>query len=196
MIREAHKRDIRDIAAIHRAALPGDLLPRLGDNFLRKVFYPIVVGTDRALVIVHEESGKIGSFIVFVYDGKEVLKEATRRKTALAAHLLVALPSDISLLREVVSVARGFRTDIHRDRDVCLAGVPELYVMATAPGRQSHGLGGELLERGIEILSDKHSQCLVKTSSQAAKKFYEKHQFSEIGLEYRGARQVHLLLRG
>lgn len=187
--------DIRDIAEIHSAALPGDLLPRLGRRFLRNVFYPSVVDSKRALVIVQEELGKICSFIVFAYDSEAITKEVTSRRTVMAAYVFAALLRDILLLGELLSHARGFRTELLSDIDASIYKIPELFVMATAPEYQSQGRGGKLLDRGIEILSKTHTKCLVKTSSRQAKEFYERHGFREIGSEYRGTRQVLLLLR-
>jgi ribosomal protein S18 acetylase RimI-like enzyme len=195
VIREARADDIQDIVRIHLTTLPGDFLPRLGNRFLRKVFYPGVMDSKHGLVVVQEEGGSICSFIVFAFNAEKLTREATGQKIMLAAYILAALIRDFSLFRELSAHLSGFKTEIYTDIKTPLEKIPELFVMATAPHYQSQGMGGDLLERGIEIVSRAHAECLVKTSSRHAKKFYAKHGFKEIGMEYRGARRVHLLLR-
>ena len=196
MIREARSTDIGDIVTIHSTALPGDFLPRLGNRFLRKVFYPGVIDSEHGFVIVREEHGSICSFIVFAYNSQKLTREATGPKILLAAYVFAALIRDFGLYGELSAHLRGFKTEFYTDIKTPLETIPEIFVMATAPQYQSRGLGGDLLERGLEIVSSVHAGCLVKSSSSHARKFYARHGFMEIGLEHRGTRQVHLLLRG
>jgi len=195
MIRQASTDDIPTIVEIHSTALPGDFLPRLGKRFLNNVFYPGVLNSKHALVIVQEDLGIVRSFIVFAYDSRNLTKEASGNRVALAAYVVSALIRDLSLVGELLAHLRGFRTEMSIELQESLREIPELYVMASAPEYQSQGVGGELLEKGLEILCGEQATCVVKTSSKQAQKFYERHDFKEIGFEHRGARQIRLLLR-
>ena len=90
-------------------------------------------------------------------------------------------------------MAIGYKIELQEVVD--LAAIPELYLIATTPGKQSKGIGSSLVKAGLKDLSEKgKAQCLVKTASTRAKDFYEKLGFVEIGYEYRLNRKLFLLL--
>ena len=171
-------------------------LPRIGTRFLSKRFYPAILRSNHALTIVDIEDDQVRSFIIFAYDSVAVTKQAMGNKLVLLWYLSLALLRDFSLLGEIVGHLKGFRTELNAQIDGKLEGIPELYLMATAPEHHSKGIGGRLIDRGLDMLSEKEEglQCIVKTSSDRARRFYAKHRFQEIGLEYRHRRRLYLLL--
>ena len=81
------------------------------------------------------------------------------------------------------------------ENDIDISKFPELYLIASDPASQGQGLGGELLAEGLAQLKEQGCPgCLVKTSSDGAKRFYLRHGFREIGEEYRGSRCLSVLL--
>jgi ribosomal protein S18 acetylase RimI-like enzyme len=195
VIRQAERADIPAIADIHAAALPNDLLPRLGKRFLRETFYPAVIDSGIALTIVETVDGELQSFVIFARDSERLTRQVTRRKLALARHGLIAMLRDFALVGEIWSHLKGFRAEFHIEPPVPLNTIPEVYLIATAPGRQSRGSGGRLLEHGIAMLGGKDPECVVRTSSEGARRFYARHGFHRIGVEYRHNRHIHILLR-
>jgi GNAT superfamily N-acetyltransferase len=194
MIRKASKYDIPDLVDIHMAALPNDLLPKIGKDFLRKYFYTVVLESNHAFTIVDAEGETVRSFIIFAYNSKALTGQVMHNKAILAKHFFLCLLRDFSLIGQIFAHLRGFKAEIYSELDFKIKEIPELYLMATAPKHHSKGIGSRLISRGLEILSEKHQYCMVKTPSRRAKKFYMKHHFHEIGLEYRQGRKFQLLL--
>jgi len=196
MIRKATNNDIKALADIHLATLPNDLLPRIGARFLSKQFYPAILRSNHAFTIVDIEDDEVRSFIIFAYDSVAVTEQVMGNKVVLSWYLSLALLRDFSLLGEIFGYLKGFKTELHVQIDGKLEEIPELYLLATAPEHHSKGIGGRLINRGLDMLSKKEEglQCIVKTSSDRARKFYTKHHFKEIGLEYRQRRKLYLLL--
>jgi ribosomal protein S18 acetylase RimI-like enzyme len=195
MIRVACEKDAQELAEIHSRALPDDLLPRIGLRFLKNYFYPLAIRSDHTLLVIAEENGRICSFIVLALDSKAFTREVSSHKTTLAFYTIATLFRDFTLIGELVSHMTGFRSDVSGEVEPDLEELPEIYVMATAPHSQSKGVGSQLLDSALRMLPDSRSGCLVKTSSPRARDFYIRHQFRDIGLEYRSRRCLHLLLR-
>ena len=65
MIRRATPSDAPRLGEIHVAALPDDLLPRIGQAFLTRRFYPTIIGSDRCVVFVDGDAATVRSFVVF-----------------------------------------------------------------------------------------------------------------------------------
>ncbi len=195
MIRKAHNEDIPFLVKIHMAALPGDLLPRLGRDFLVKTFYPAVLRSDQAFTIVHEEDGAPDAFVIFAYHSDALTNQVIKDKVSLAGSMLRGLLADPTLAREAFGFLRGFRTELEEDLRIKLEEIPELYLIATSPDRQSRGLGCQIVRHGLRLLADEGYPCsLVKTSSDRAREFYLKQGYRLIGFEYRQKRRLYLLL--
>lgn len=194
MIREANINDAEALAAIHVAALPNDLLPRLGTQFLSTHFYRVVLRSEHAFTILDEEDHAIRSFIIFAHNSNAVTKQVMGKKFSLLWHLFIAVPRDPSILGEIIGHLKGFKTELISQPNETIEKTPELYLMATAPEHHSKGIGSRLIQRGLEVLAQRNLQCIVKTSSDIAKKFYLKNHFEEIGTEFRHKRKLHILL--
>ena len=194
MIRKAVEQDLSSIVDIHMSALSNDFLPRLGREFLKKVFFPTVLTSKHSLTLVNVEDLIVNAFIIFSYDSDALTTQIMRNKVVLVKYVFLGLIKDITLIGEIISHMKGFKTEIHSRVDIDLKKIPELYLMATTPEQKAKGIGGQLITKGLEVLSQVNQSCLVKTSSYRAKEFYLKHHFEEIGYEYRGKRKLHILL--
>ena len=192
MIRKATDQDIPYLSSIHMAALPDDLLPRLGTAFLTRCFYPAGIDSKNAFILVNVNAENcICAFSVFAYDSELFLQAVKRRKFFLFFSMFKTVLASLSFLKEIAIYLRKFRM-VLKETDIDLSRFPELYLIATNPEYQGLGLGGELLTEGLARL--RTEGCLVKTSSTDAKRFYIRHGFREIGKEYRGSRCLSVLL--
>jgi ribosomal protein S18 acetylase RimI-like enzyme len=194
MIREANHTDIPAMVDIHAAALPEDLLPRLGKRFLRNFFYPAVLKSGHALSLVETDNDMVRSFVIFSHTGDALLADITRSKVKLSFYFFSALLRDFSVLGDVIVLWRGVKSVFHGEQNLNIKEIPELFLIATAPECRSKGIGGRLMRKGLDMLLKQNQACLVKTSSPKARRFYVSHDFDDIGFEYRRGKKMHLLL--
>ena len=195
MIRFAAEADIVRLAEIHKAALPGDFLPRLGLAFLKNVFFPCALQSKDAFTLVSENQGEVEAFVVFALDSPALTRELKAARWPVALALLLAFFRDPTIAFQVLGLIRGGRTELKAAIEGFEA-LPELYLIATHPERQGCGLGGALVREGLRLLGEKgHGCCVVKTSSARARKFYQALEFQDVGKEIRGNRQLWLLRR-
>jgi ribosomal protein S18 acetylase RimI-like enzyme len=190
VIRPATAADVEALALIHAAALPGDFLPGLGQRYLRRLFYPTVLTRPDADLFVLEKSGGVVAFALFVADSDDLSSALAADWPRLIAYASLAVVRRPSMARVIVGQIRGFDRELDRG----ITGVPELYLIASTPHRQSQGLGGSLLEHGLAMLRTRGQDCVVKTSSAGARRFYERHGFERIGSEHRPGRVLDVLL--
>ena len=195
MIRFASEADIDRLAEIHGAALPEDFLPQLGRGFLKDVFFPSALRPGNAFVLVAEEQESVDAFVVFARDSAALTRDLRARPLRLAFAMLGAALRRPSFVSQVLAVIRGGRIELSAPVPD-LTALPELYLIATDPGRQSRGLGGALVHEGLRLLAEKGNHaCVVKTSSPRARSFYHALGFQQIGTEIRGGRVLWLLHR-
>jgi hypothetical protein len=74
IIRKAKISDVNRISELHSKALPKDLLPSLGLDFLVKTYYPAVLNSSFSNVYLLEKDGIVVSFVVFATDTSELAK--------------------------------------------------------------------------------------------------------------------------
>jgi GNAT superfamily N-acetyltransferase len=189
MIRSAMTDDAAALAEVHVAALPDDFLPRLGRRYLRRRFYPMVLMSSGVDLFVAERSDEVLAFALFVEDGESLSSALAADWAGLAMYVPFAVLRRPSVVCDIIGQRRR-EPDLSRD----ISGVPELYLMASEPGCQSKGLGGNLLEHGLEVLGTRNQGCVVKTSSSRARQFYERHGFELVGVERRATRSLDVLL--
>ena len=194
-IRVATESDILTLAEIHFQALPNDLLPRIGKKFLQEYFYPQLLQSKHALTLVYTQGGATKSFVVFAYDSDALTQYILSQRTKMALYLIPATFRSYKLIFDVFSHLRGSELKLNGKSDLEIGKIPELYLMATNSKYTSSGVGGRLITEGLKIMANTSPSCMVKTSSERAKKFYMKYGFKEIGFERRGNRILNLLLR-
>ncbi len=194
LIRKATKDDIRQIVDIHLAALPDDLLPKLGKSYLQNTFYAQIIQSDLAFILVNVENDTVNAFCVFALNGGALSSLLTKNKKKLLIPLLRGVLKNVSLLPELAAHLKGFRTELTSAKQIDFESIPELYLIAAEPLSQGRGIGSDLIGEGLKILFRNQSACLVKTSSDKARKFYQKNGFELRGVEYRGKRTMYLLV--
>jgi ribosomal protein S18 acetylase RimI-like enzyme len=195
MIRQAEKKDIPQIVDVHLRALPDDLLPRLGRNYLLNELYPMIFDSNRTFNLVNDDNGLVNAFCIYAYDSKELTKLVTKNKLILAKYLSLCLLKDIRVLKEVIALIKGPNIDlISKDENFLDKGLPEIYIIATDPQYQKKGIGKDILATGFLSLIKEYPGCLVRTSAEIARDFYLRYGFSLFGFEYRGRRKFYLLI--
>ena len=195
MIRAATEADIPALATIHARALPDDLLPRLGVDFLRDVFYPTALRLTGVSVWVATDAADTPiAFVVFAEDADSLTAQLRRRWPAVLRATAKRTVSDPGLLVALAAVAKAPEVVWGRDAPPSMAKAPELYVIATDPAAQGQGAGSELTRHGVKDLASRgHRDCIVRTSSPDALRFYQRLGFRTVGHERRGRRRLDLL---
>ena len=194
MIRTADSSDIPYMVKIHTTSLPDDLMPRIGLSYLNNQFYPIVLSSENAYTLVYENQ-EVQAFVIFTYNSKTFSKELTKNKFALGCAILNQLPRDPLLIRDILFASIGKRTIFRQSIKRYPDSFAELFLIATHPSQQSKGIGRLIVREGLKHLKAKGIPiCLVKTSSEKARSFYDHLGFFEIGIEYRGPRQLSILI--
>ena len=185
------------LADIHCASLPRDFLPRLGRQFLRRTFFPVVVGSSNSVTVVADVDDRPRSFVVFSVDGKSLSKELMRRWGHVGMALTGRAVRDPGLLKAGLDIIRGDKWELTIPvNDV--ESLPELYVIGTEPAYQSRGLGSAVIKAGLDTLRtltrNTETPCLVKTSSEQARAMYRKNGWTDAGFARRGKRRFFVLI--
>jgi ribosomal protein S18 acetylase RimI-like enzyme len=192
-IRKAKISDVNRISELHSKALPKDLLPSLGLDFLVKTYYPAVLNSSFSNVYLLEKDGIVVSFVVFATDTSELAKiikaDKIRILFAIVKKTITNPRIPFSILGFILGKVIWEETLVDADH------MPELYSIATDPSLQSKGYGKRITEEGLRELAslDGKKGCIVKTSSDGAFKFYERIGFRKIGHEKRGKSLLNIL---
>lgn len=199
MIRRGVSGDAPTLASLHAAALPADLLPRLGRDFLLKRFYPFALASPHAFTLAAEQDGEVLGFVMFTQDTPAFMRQLRRLAPFMLVAALTRFPRDLSVLAELARCGLGFRSDtegLPGAPEAC----PELFVIAVAQESRGAGVGSALVREGLARLSETQAGaslgCLVKTSSGQAYEFYSRLGFRAAGFEWRGTRAMRVLYRG
>lgn len=100
------EKDIPVVAQLHTSYIPGALLPKLGDDFMRSL-YRVMLNLDEAATYVWEEDGKVLGFITATTNSGKLMKKALGKnffKFAYSAFkFVVANPLRIKEVWETVT---------------------------------------------------------------------------------------------
>ena len=197
MIRKATQDDIESLVYIHIDALPGELLTSLGESFLTKQFYPKVFQSANTLTLVNEGyDGLVNAFCIFAYKSDALTSQIVKNKLFITKYLLKNIFNDVTLIPKVIGYLKGYRLQLSPYYNIeYLKKITELYLIVTHPAHQGKGIGSKIIEEGLNIVFQKYTSCLVKTSSERAKQFYLRHRFKQIGVEYHWKKEITLLIR-
>jgi ribosomal protein S18 acetylase RimI-like enzyme len=169
---EARPADVPRLVGIHMEALPRDYLPRLGRHFLQRYFFPYALDAGGARTFVCREREVLG-FITVCADGDRFTRGLTRyRPLHLMAHVARASWRSSILWHSLEALV----SDPGGPPDVA----PELYLIAVAPTARRRGVGGALVLRLAEYLTELgHQRCRVKVvmDDVGANAFYERQGF-------------------
>lgn len=194
-IRPASPGDAAALARLYAEALADDVAARLGHDYLARIFFPALLGSDDARIVLAENAGDMLGFCAIATDSAAVnaaLKArplAAARAAAASALRDPRLPYDLygALFRIKRALAPG----------MTLTGMPEVYLIGVRPTAQRRGIGRLLLAEGLAGLPGAATgdlACVAKTSSPRAAEFYRRQGFAEVGTEWRGARAFHVML--
>jgi ribosomal protein S18 acetylase RimI-like enzyme len=193
IIRFAEKKDCARIAELHLKALPQDLLPSLGIEFLKFVYYPAVIESSFSKVFVLEKDGVPVSFVVFATDTSELAKIIKEDKLSILTAIIKKSFTNPRIPLNILGFILGkvFWEETIQDT----FHMPELYSIVTEPSEQSKGYGKLITLKGLESLSRLNGKtgCIVKTSSDGAFRFYQRIGFRKVGYEKRGKNILNIL---
>lgn len=192
MIRECTLADIDALVDIHCAALPTDLLPRLGRTYLARNYYPTILRSPNAVTFVYEEEGQVISFVVFAYKSGNLAREIKADKIGIAWALFKKSFRDPGI---IINVINFLSSKIQLNKEIgSLEDYAELFSAASYPEKQGKGFGSLIVKEGLNRLIQYNcTGCSVKTSSERARKFYQRLGFEDIGEESRGNRFLYIL---
>jgi ribosomal protein S18 acetylase RimI-like enzyme len=164
-------KDLESVIQLQRTALPDDFLSRMGAEFLRDHYFPLLLGDPANLALGATEAGKLVGYVAFDRGGSTVRKLAERRPGALLKAIVLRAGSP-TFLAQGLGVAKllAFRKAPPEERG------SELAFIAVDPGHQGKGIGGELVRRALPILKERgETYCWVKTLEKTPQniRFYE-----------------------
>ena len=178
------KRDVAGAAHLHAALLPESPVPRMGDRFMRKFYYPQLVGSGliHCQLCVHE-SQYVG-FIVYTDRPGEFMSRGIRQHFGSLVGALWQLPFQPSRLRIVRDVLKEGRRRQRATREK----VGEILTMGVLPAYRGRRFGGgqqsiasrmleqvtaHFAEQGMERV-----QLVVRSGDVMANAFFESHGFT------------------
>jgi ribosomal protein S18 acetylase RimI-like enzyme len=165
------KGDLHSLVELQKRALPDDFLTLLGERFLERIYFPILLGDPRNLVLGAKKGAELAGYVAF-NPGGTALSDLLRHKPASLLKAVVRKSvSPIFLLRGI-GVARllALRKSPPEEQGT------ELAFIAVSPEHQGRGIGKELVARAIALLRDRGQTDLwVKTLASTPRnvKFYE-----------------------
>jgi GNAT superfamily N-acetyltransferase len=157
--------DCGEVAAIHVAALSGDVLPALGASFLWK-YYEEITADPSQIIIGMWEADRLVGFCQISFAPIEILRMINKRPKMLWPVLRLAVIHPLMFLLAVVAA--------YRTRWPSATRLPEIAFIAILPEFQRRGYGVALIEAANRVVADRNIGTLfTKTSSPYAKKIYE-----------------------
>jgi ribosomal protein S18 acetylase RimI-like enzyme len=171
--------EIAQVAAIHRAALPKDILPRLGMNFLTKILYPALNASAHAQVIVCREGIDVAGFNVLSFNNQALLKDILKYNFfAFAWYSIKPIFLDFQLIADIFGLL--FQGDQPKEN---FSDFGEVYIIAVNPALQSKGVGKALIQEGMAILAQRKLKGIkIKTAIHNTRwiAYFQKNNWSEI----------------
>lgn len=172
---------LRQVAALHAAAIDRGFLSSLGPRFLVEL-YRAIDAAPGAFLLVEEREGRVAGFIAGSSDLAAVRRRLLRRPIALFA----ALAPVVVQWRKLSGMLEALRAD-----DVASAGLPkaELLSLAVAPGYRGQGVADALYARlmhAFAALGVTSFRIMVGAELAPAHRFYRR-----MGAVPRGTTEVH-----
>ena len=192
-VRRAMSTDFEAIADIHCAALPQDLLPRLGRRALAKVFYPWFLNTELFDFIALAGDDILAGFIV-LRNRTPTLREVLPICVKLLPFLVWNCLAHPSVAFVCACYLLSRRHETVEGRAVVCSAQKEIVVVAVAAGWRRNGIGSKLITAAISRMSGS-DVMLVKTDSETARSFYLMQGFAVVGHERRCRRSLYMLAR-
>jgi ribosomal protein S18 acetylase RimI-like enzyme len=189
MIVSANEDHIAQIVNIHCASLPDDFLPQLGRDFLEKTFYPAVIASDLAALLIDcDQSGNAFGFIIVTQDSSEFFSQMI--KNNLWSFALTGMRSSLRSwghfrrnIQILISSVFGKETDPGG----------EIYIIAVDEAMRGKGIGAKLVSAAEDYLRQMGIAAIrikTLTSNEGWIGFFKKagwdmiDQFKLIGNDY------------
>ena len=181
--------EIPAVVALHRAALSGDHLARLGRGYLERRFYPHVAASAGARVFVARSGARPIGFHLVTRDHTGFYGRVVRRTGFSLALALVVRPwlwgVPLTFLRRKVETASP--------GDAGWEGRPEITLLVVDPAVQRRRVAQTLVEAGWSWLRGLgESECVahVEIENDPTRRFCEEAlQMDRLGEECRGPRR-------
>jgi len=177
MISYASRKHIPQIASIHCDSLPDDFLPHLGKNFLENIFYPAVLQSGQAkLIIDTDEHDNLTGFIVMTKNSSKFFLELIRKyPVALFFNGIRSSFKSITQFKrnlEIVYSSLSLKDEVQ-------AG--EIYIIAVDKKKRGKGIGKQLILAGRRYLME-NNICTIKIKTLAKNTLWIDH-FMKSGWE-------------
>lgn len=178
-----------ELAALHLAAMPDDLLPSLGLSLLARHFWPRLLASPYGDTwVLLDAERRLAGFCVMACQRLPLRLSFYADAGFCVAMLARLLARPRILLQSLAVLAAPLR--LQRP----ISQVPaELVLLAVRADSRGRGVGQALLQHALHELGP--LACLVKTASADARRFYQRAGFVSCGRELRNSRSLHLLVR-
>ncbi|MGH8874549.1 MAG: GNAT family N-acetyltransferase [Acidimicrobiia bacterium] len=175
VLRPAILGDAPHLARLHRAAIEGGFLPRLGQRFMSRLYRALIGWGGSVVLVADDGAGPVG-FVAGVEDVGAFYRHFARRFGPQAA--LMAAPA----LVRPSNLRRAWETWRYQGGDVPVPG--ELVAMAVAPEARGRGLGVRLSREFLAEMAATGAdrvKVVVGASNRAALAAYAKAGFTPAG---------------
>ena len=143
-IRPMTSRDVASVAALHRICLPEDFLPRLGERFLSRVYYPEAIRSRWSTVLVAERDDRIVGFLQLSSAPVRFYRELLRRRfVGVFGTALRRLVWNLPLALEALAIVRTLPPH--------LGSSSEVMFIAVAPEARQQAVGQRLIKEALAL---------------------------------------------
>ena len=188
--------DVPQLAALHRACLPGSILSALGDAGVAR-YYAFALGSPFEHVFVVRDPGdadRVAAGCVLTTAAPTLLRRfALHAPGALARELAGGLAGSDPLRRRMLArlgeAVRGLADRADRatwtERPPAAPALPEVTQIFTDPAARGRGLGARLLGAAEAALraAGHRAYCIhtLRDDNDAGIRFYRREGFSQVG---------------
>jgi len=193
----ADQRDVAAAAHLHAALLPESPVPQLGDHFMRKFYYPTLVGSGliHCLLCLHEQ--QYVGMIVYTDRPSDFMSKGVWQHFSALLKGSWQIPLQPSRLRVVWKLL----SERHRRQRQAREKVGEILTVGVLPAYRGRRFGGvqqsiasRMLEQVIAHFKDQEMdrvQLVVRSGDLMANAFFESHGFAVENAHY--PNESHLL---
>ncbi len=174
MLRKATQKDVYEIAQIHSQALPHELLTKLGEPFLHRLYRSATNNSDCLIIIALDKEKIIGSLWIAKNSGSFYKKFLLENPFFILKITVLSTIKNIHILKDIASTAKYVLS--HKEKDA----VPEILAFVIDETYQRQGIGSLLLKKAENtLLKLRYTEYNVKTTAKNKKSnsFYKKNGF-------------------